>query len=110
MNPKLIIKELEKLVDKNSIDASGLFDYTEEFNYEPIKHYLKSIAEFQTKPESASHELFKIIIKDVLKFEAFNEVSVSGGFVDFVISFHICLTSSDLSKTFFIASSYSPLL
>lgn len=85
MNPKQIIKELEKLVTKESIEVSSLFDNTEEFDYEPIKHYIKAIAEFQTKPESASHELFKLVIKDVLKFETFNEVGVSGGFVDFVM-------------------------
>lgn len=85
MNPKLIIEQLILLTSKDAIDINVLIDYSKEFDYEPIKHYLKSIGEFQTKPESASHELFRLIIKDVLKFETFNEVRVSGGFVDFVI-------------------------
>lgn len=85
MNPKHIIKELENLYNKDFIKIDQSLDYTEEFNYEPIKHYLKSIAEFSTKPESASHELFKILVKDVLRIEVFSEVSVRGGFVDFAI-------------------------
>ncbi|KAF0150319.1 MAG: endonuclease-methyltransferase fusion protein [Ignavibacteria bacterium] len=85
MTSKQIITELENLTSKKSIDVSRVFDYTEEFNYEPIKHYIKSIGEFNTKPESASHELFKVIVKDVLKYETFGEVNLKGGFVDFVI-------------------------
>jgi len=85
MTAKQIISELEKLTVKEVINVAGFFNYTDEFSYEPIKHYLKSIGEFNTKPESASHELFRVIVKDVLKYDAYGEVNLKGGFVDFVI-------------------------
>lgn len=83
-SPKNIIKELEKLVDKRKIDVGEIFDPVEEYRYEPIKHYINSL-QIPTKPETASHELFRELVKDVLKRETFNEVSIGRNFVDFTI-------------------------
>ena len=82
---KIILSELQSLIQKNSIDIELFFSVEQEFTYDPIKHYIKAISEFQTKPETASHELFRSIIKDTLKIEAFNEVKIGNGFVDFAI-------------------------
>lgn len=82
---KIILSELQTLVQKNSIVVANFFPTEQDFSYEPIKHYIKAISEFQTKPETASHELFRSIIKDTLKIEAFNEVKIGNGFVDFAI-------------------------
>jgi len=86
---KIILSELQSLIQKNSIDISSFFSVEQEFTYDPIKHYIKAISEFQTKPETASHELFRSIIKDTLKIEAFNEVKIGNGFVDFAIKENI---------------------
>jgi len=83
-SPKNIIKELEKLVEKERIDVGEIFDPVEEYRYEPIKHYINSLR-VPTKPETASHELFRELVKDVLKRESFNEVSIGRNFVDFTI-------------------------
>jgi len=83
-SPKNIIKELEKLVERDRIDVGEFFDPTEEYRYEPIRHYITSLT-IPTKPESASHELFRELVKDVLKRETFNEVSIGRNFVDFTL-------------------------
>ncbi|RKY96221.1 MAG: hypothetical protein DRQ13_06090, partial [Ignavibacteriae bacterium] len=83
-SPKNIIKELEKLVEKDRIDVGEFFDPTEDYRYEPIKHYINSLI-IPTKPETASHELFRELVKDVLKRETFNEVSIGRNFVDFTL-------------------------
>jgi len=83
-SPKNIIKELEKLVQKDRIEVGEFFDPTEEYQYEPIKHYITSLT-IPTKPETASHELFRELVKDVLKRETFNEVSIGRNFVDFTL-------------------------
>jgi len=86
-NSKHIIKELEKLVSHTKIEIGGFFDPIEGYSYEPIKDYIKAVA-FQTKPETASHDLFKTLIKDVLDYDnlnAFSEVNIGFGFVDFML-------------------------
>ncbi|MFH1195521.1 MAG: N-6 DNA methylase [bacterium] len=83
-NPKSIIKELERLVEQEKIPVSGLFAYEPEFKYEPINHYIKSIF-YNSKPETASHELFRDLVKDVLNTETISEVNIGDGFVDFAL-------------------------
>lgn len=83
-SPKSIIAEIDKLLERKEIDAGNLFDPAEEFRYEPIVQYIKSLI-IQSKPETAAHDLFKSIITDVLKWDAFNEVNVGNGFIDFAI-------------------------
>jgi len=86
-NPKHIIKELEKLVSQTKIEIGGFLDPIEGYAYEPIKDYIKAVA-FQTKPETAAHDLFKTVIKDVLDYDnlnAFSEVNIGFGFVDFML-------------------------
>lgn len=86
-NPKHILKELEKLVAQPKIEIGGFLDPIEGYSYEPIKDYIKALA-FQTKPETASHELFKTLLKDVLDYDnlnAFSEVNIGFGFVDFML-------------------------
>lgn len=79
-----IIADLEKLALTETIDVVGFFDPTKEFEYEPIGHYLNSIKN-QSKPETASNELFRQVIKDVLKMEPYGEVYIGTGFIDFTI-------------------------
>src|SRR3990170_4235587 len=84
IDQKKIIADLEKLGLTESIDVSGFFDPTKEFEYEPIRHYINSIKN-QTKPETASGELFREVIKDLLGMETFSEVNIGSGYVDFTI-------------------------
>lgn len=82
--PKNIIKELENLVNSEKIPAVGLFAEEQLFKYEPINHYTKAIS-IGTKPETASHELFRELVRDILNRESFSEVNVGTGFVDFAL-------------------------
>lgn len=82
--PKNIIKELENLINSEEIPAIGLFGEEQLFKYDPINHYIKSIS-IGSKPETASHELFRDLVKDVLNRESFSEVNVGTGFVDFAL-------------------------
>ncbi len=81
---KPIITDLEKLSLTDSIDVVGFFDFTQDFSYEPIKHYLKSLKN-QTKPETAASELFRKVVEDVLKIKSFSEVNIGSGFIDFAL-------------------------
>ena len=83
-SPKSIIAELEKLISSEKIDVKNFDEVGKDYKYEPIQQYLKSL-QIQVKPESASHELFNTIIKDVLKYDTFHEVNIGTGFVDFAI-------------------------
>lgn len=83
-SPKNIIKELENLVNSEKIPSIGLFAEEQLFKYEPINHYIKAIS-IGSKPETASHELFRELVKDILKRESFSEVNVGSGFVDFAL-------------------------
>ena len=79
-----IIADLEKLSLTETIDVAGFFDYTQDFKYEPIKHYIETLKN-QTKPETAASELFREIIKDVLKIKSFSEVNIGTGYIDFAL-------------------------
>jgi len=79
-----IIADLEKLSLTDSIDVAGFFDFTQDFSYEPIKHYLESLKN-QTKPETAASELFRKVVEDVLKIKSFSEVNIGSGFIDFAL-------------------------
>jgi len=81
---KTIIADIDKLSLSESIDVGGFFDSTQEFKYEPIKHYINSIKN-QTKPETASSELFREVVKDVLNIKSFSEVNIGFGYVDFAL-------------------------
>ncbi len=79
-----IIADLEKLSVTESIDVAGFFDFTQDFNYEPIKHYIETLKN-QTKPETAASELFRKVVEDVLRIKSFSEVNIGSGFIDFAL-------------------------
>lgn len=79
-----IISDLEKLSLSEAIDVGGFFDYTKDFNYEPIQHYIESLKN-QTKPETAASELFRKVVEDVLRIKSFSEVNIGTGYIDFAL-------------------------
>lgn len=79
-----IISDLEKLCLSETIDVGGFFDFTKEFNYEPIQHYIESLKN-QTKPETAASELFRKVVEDVLRIKSFSEVNIGTGYIDFAL-------------------------
>ncbi|MFZ2323916.1 MAG: N-6 DNA methylase [Ignavibacteriaceae bacterium] len=81
---KNIISELEKLSLTESIDVSGFFDFTQDYSYDAIRHFLDSLKN-QTKPETAASELFREVVKDILKIKSFSEVNIGNGFIDFAL-------------------------
>lgn len=77
-----ILQELKDLLQRPKLtteDARGLIDGG--YRYEPLQHYLNSLL-FKVKPETAIHDLFKELTRDVLGLHSFPEVNIEYGFVD----------------------------
>lgn len=83
-NIQSIISDLEKLSLSETIDVGDFFDFTKEFNYLPIQHYIESLKN-QTKPETAASELFRKVVEDVLRIKSFSEVNIGTGYIDFAL-------------------------
>lgn len=79
-----ILRELQTLLDRETLPLSEAEALSETFAYEPLQYYLKMLLR-RAKPETAASELFKAIAQDVLRIETFPEVSVKGGFIDFAL-------------------------
>ena len=53
--------------------------------YPPIAEFIDNIAS-GTKPETASHDLFRDFVRDVLRLSISHEARIEKGFVDFVLT------------------------
>ena len=83
MNRTQIIEELKKLCEFQTIYIDTFFD-DNLFEYGPIKLLIEQF-KLKAKPESATSELFRQIIKDVLGLKITPEVNYEGAFVDYTI-------------------------
>jgi len=78
------IEELERLNDFKEITQIEAEAFKEEFEYQPIVHYINSLFN-KVKPETAAAELLKSIVSDILNRESFSEVALHSGFIDLAI-------------------------
>ncbi len=81
------LRGLEALTSRKTISIDQLFaDAVFQTPYQPIVQYIESLTA-GTKPETASHDLFRDLIRDVFpKVSAYHEVGAKSGFVDFVLA------------------------
>lgn len=78
------IAELEKLNSLKEITHLEGQILETEFKFDAIGHFLRSMFH-AVKPETASGELMRAIVTDILRKEAFAEHPVTDGFIDFAI-------------------------
>ncbi len=80
-----VLETLRRFTARESIDLTpSAGEIAEATDYAPIKKYLLDLAH-HTKPETASEQLFRAIVADVLPVSIFSQVNIGDGFVDFVI-------------------------
>jgi len=84
MKPEEIIEELDKLNSLQRVTLDQLPTIIESFKYLHFGHYLTSLL-YASKPETASAELLRHLVEDILKAEGYSEVKLKIGFADFVI-------------------------
>ena len=84
MKPEEIIEELVRLNTLTHLPVEELTAFADSFKYPHITHYLNSLL-YTSKPETASAELLRHVVEDVLKVEGYSEVKLKLGFADFVI-------------------------
>lgn len=84
MNPRIIIKELEKLNYHQKLSLAEMEDLENSFTYAPLRHYLQAL-KHNSKPETAASDLLKKIFENVLAQSPFTEVKLKSGFIDFAI-------------------------
>lgn len=82
--PEEIILDLELLNSKEKLSIDEIDKLEIQIRYEGIGHYLESL-KHGTKPETASAELMRALVKDVLQKTSFSEVKIELGFIDFAI-------------------------
>ncbi|HEY3875586.1 MAG TPA: N-6 DNA methylase [Candidatus Kapabacteria bacterium] len=86
MSAPLTPLESIDLLVKNKIIPVGPLDDQEMFAlaYGPVREYIDNLRN-ATKPETATHDLFRDLIRDVLKVDVGHEVSVERGAVDYML-------------------------
>ncbi|HZK76094.1 MAG TPA: N-6 DNA methylase, partial [Candidatus Kapabacteria bacterium] len=79
------LESIDLLVNYKIIPI-GPFDDQEMFAlaYGPVREYIDNLRN-ATKPETATHDLFRDLIRDVLKVDVGHEVSVERGAVDYML-------------------------
>ncbi len=85
-DPKIILKELQKLIALKEIEFDEIGQIKDDFKYEPIRYLLQSL-QIGAKPEDATSKLLhSIFIEIKTKEDIFAEVKlISGGFADYRI-------------------------
>jgi len=78
------IQELEQLNSFTEISVSEIKKLSGEFEFGAIEYYLHCLIN-KVKPETASAELLKSIVKEILDKIAFSEQKVKDGFIDLAI-------------------------
>jgi hypothetical protein len=83
VNPKDILSELRRLVDRLEIEVTPLLpDSGFKSAYDPINTYLDQLQK-GTKPETAAEGLFRSLAEIFLDAPALPQVGLGSGFVDF---------------------------
>jgi len=84
-SPLTPLESIDLLV-KNKVIPVGPFDDQEmfEYAYGPIREYIDNLRN-ATKPETATHDLFRDLIRDILKVDVGHEVSVERGAIDYML-------------------------
>jgi len=84
MHPVSIIEELERLNTISKLGFDEVKEQQESFKYPYLQHYLGNIL-YSGKPETATAELLRHLVEDVLHEEGFSEVKIKAGFADLII-------------------------
>lgn len=74
----LLVKN--KIIPVGPMDDLGMFENA----YASVRQYIDNLRN-ATKPETATHDLFRDLIRDVLKVDVGHEVSVERGAVDYML-------------------------
>lgn len=84
MRPEDILKELADLNALKTISFDQVHTVAKSFKYTHFRHYLEGLL-YASKPETASAELMRHLVEDILKVEGYSEVKLKIGFADFVV-------------------------
>ncbi len=83
-NQHQILNDLQHLLDRKEITFDEARELADQQHYEAFQQFLGALT-FGVKPENATGEVLKALLRDILNLTGYSEVSQKYGFADFTI-------------------------